>query len=121
MKDIYVDFLLQDELQASTSDQYFEQKFGIEFKPMVSNILLDAEENEPKKSEIIYRSGNPGYETNSNLIVGEGLTALQDLMAVNFNGFSLFAGNDSGECLESLSSLHAHRGSPSSLMKFGGG
>jgi uncharacterized protein with NRDE domain len=68
----------------------------------------------------MYRSGNPGYETNTNLIIGQGLTALGDRMAVNFDGFSIFAGDASGECMESSSSDDAHNAAPSSQLKFKG-
>jgi hypothetical protein len=46
----------------------FEQKFGIEFKPSTAD--LNATENKPTGSNLVYRSGNPGYELNEPLIVG---------------------------------------------------
>jgi len=45
-----------------------EQKFGIEFIP--STKFIDQQSNLPKGSKVVQRSGNPGYELNSTLIVG---------------------------------------------------
>jgi hypothetical protein len=57
---IYIDFLLMDEVQATTTPLYFEQKFGIEFKPFVNGVTsrtnisddskLILETNQPKGS-----------------------------------------------------------------------
>jgi len=90
-----------------------EQKFGIEFIPWTKAMEdpsnpktiagIDALSNTPIGSKIVQRSGNPGYELNSILIVGQKpaetvpATPAQGF-TVNFGGFSAYAATSNGIC-----------------------
>jgi len=105
---IYADFVMA----ATSASGNFEQKFGIEFipwtkameDPLLKGIAgIDAFFNTPIGSKIVQRSGNPGYELNSILIVGQKpaetvpATPAQGF-TVNFGGFSAYAATSNGIC-----------------------
>lgn len=99
---IYADFVTQ----SAPASGNFEQKFGIEFIP--STKAMEPVGNTPVGSKIVQRSGNPGYELNSNLIVGQKPAdhftvpatppAARKGLTVNFGGFSAYAATSNGIC-----------------------
>lgn len=115
--DVYADFVMQSSAGAGT---LFEQKFGIEFKPSTAD--LNATENKPTGSNLVYRSGNPGYELNEPLIVGissgiidvererknadGSITKIKTLdhnglgKDVRFGGYGLYAADQKGNCYD---------------------
>lgn len=76
----------------------FTQTFGVKFLSKEGKVK-DAKVN----GEIMYKSGNPGYNTNMNLIVGEsaapdGFKKDSDPQKVNKDGFYLYSHDKKGNC-----------------------
>ena len=76
-----------------TAPSVTEQKFGISFIPSSPPNVFDAKSNKPLGSTVVQRSGNPGYELNSTLLVG---TVKEKAVSqkVKFGGFSVFAADN---------------------------
>lgn len=53
--------------------------------------------NLPTKGTTVYRSGNPGYENSSALIVGQEKSKVLP-QKVKFTGFSMYGADPTGKC-----------------------
>lgn len=89
IQDVYADFVM------TSGAGTIEQKFGISFQPVSTQI--DMLNNKPKAGQTVYRSGNPGYENSSALIVGQEKSKTLP-QKVNFTGFSMYGADPTGKC-----------------------
>ena len=96
---IIVDSQKLGDAPCAASEYQIGQKFGIDY--VISRESVSAADQslaEIAETKQLQRSGNPGYELNHPVLVGEGLDT-NDSKQVNVLGFYLRSANNLGECI----------------------